>query len=499
MVKKSLFSLALLLVAFTGQSQLDTVGFSDFIRSVHRDFNLPSMSVAIVKDGKTILTEHVGITSNTESKAPDENTLYAIASLSKAFTAASMAMLVEEGKVNWKDPVKKHLPWFQLDDEYVSEHMTVEDLLCHRSGFKTFDGDLLWYGTNYSTKEAIERLRERPLEYDFRTQFGYQNLMFMTAGEVIAAASGMTWSEFVQTRILDPLKMNRTTSNFEEFSIDKNIAKPFIHGSEVFMLSYNNSAATAALNSCTSDMARWLNFWLNDGIVGGDTLLSKSSINKIWSLHTPLGTGSFDKSNGTHFKGYGLGWFLMDYKGQKVAHHGGGLPGYITKVALVDEAEFGVVVLTNDMSSAPAMMMYAAIDWLNGEDYKSWSKTFLEFKEKGEARKEKAKSERLKTKEDTPLTLPISDYLGEYEDEMYGKAEVLLDGADMVLVLKPAKELFSGKLTPWSKHAFRFDHNDPFLTYGVVKFKVVLDKVKGFEVDLPNDDFHFDKLYFERK
>ena len=499
MVKRSVFSLVILLIALSGHSQLDTVGFAEFIQSVHRDFDLPSMSVAIVKDGKTVLTKHVGIISDSESTPPNKNTLYAIASLSKAFTAASMAMLVEEGKVNWNDPVKKHLPWFQLEDDYVTEHITIEDLLCHRSGFKTFGGDLLWYGTDYSTKQAIERLRERPLEYDFRTKFGYQNLMFMTAGEVIAAASGMSWNEFVQTRILDPLKMIRTTSDFEKFSVDKNIAKPFINGTEVFMLSYNNSAAAAALNSCTNDMAKWLNFWLDDGIVDGDTLLTKSSINKIWSLHTPLGTGRFDQANGTHFKGYGLGWFLMDYKGQKVAHHGGGLPGYITKVALVDESEFGVVVLTNDMSSAPAMMMYAAIDWLNGEDYKAWTKTFLDFKEKGAAHKKEEKADRLKTKEDEPLTLPLSDYIGVYEDKMYGEAEVLLEGTETILVLKPAKELFSGKLTPWAKHAFRFDHNDPFLTYGVIKFKVELDKVLGFEVDLPNDDFHFDKLYFERK
>lgn len=499
MVKRWLLSGIFALYAIVASAQLDTAAFKQFILKTQKDFDLPSMAVAIVKDGQVVLSTGAGKKSEADQDAPDENTLYAIASLSKAFTAASVAMLVEDGKLNWDDPVVKHLPWFKLDDEYVTKHMTIEDLLCHRSGLITFDGDLLWYGSNYSRREAIERLQHRPLTHEFRTKFGYQNLMFMTAGEVIEAASGMTWDAFVKARILEPLNMTRTTSDFTTFSSDDNIAKPNLHGKEIFMLSYDNSGATAALNSCTEDMAKWLNFWLSEGIVHGDTLLTAASINRIWSMHTPLGTGNFDKQHGTNFKGYGLGWFLMDYQGDKIAHHGGGLPGYITKVAVSEADDFGVVVLTNDMSSVPTMMMYAALDWVKGRPYVQWSETFLEYKTKGEERQSKEKSDRLKLKKATPKTLPLSDYVGKYEDEMYGEAEVLFNGGDLVLVLTPAKELFSGKLSPWDDHAFRFDHNDPFLTFGVVTFDVEKDKIKGFKIDLPNYDFHFDKLEFVRK
>ena len=488
-----------LLTSSPGFAQLDTVGFTTYLKSAYEDFDLPSMAVAVVKDGKVIISEGYGIKAKSDPTAPNEETLYAIASLSKAFTVASIAMLVEEGALDWKDPVGKHLPWFKLYDDYVTEHMTIEDLLCHRSGLITFDGDLLWYGSDYSRKEAIERLSARPLTHGFRETFGYQNLMFMTAGEVIEAASGMTWDAFVKTRILDPLGMQRTTSDFEVFSKDDNIAKPHIHGQEIFMMSYNNSGATAALNSSTGDMVKWLSFWQNDGIVNGDTLLSAGSIQKIWSLHTPLGTGSFDQANGTHFKGYGLGWFLMDYHGTKVAHHGGGLPGYITKVAVSPEDDLSIVVLTNDMSSVSSMLMYATLDWIHGKDYAKRSEQFLEFKEKGEKRDTEVKEKRLKMKAKATKMLPKNDYVGLYEDTMYGEAEVIMKDEKLVLILKPAKELFSGYLTDWDDHVFRFDHNDPFLTYGLIKFDVKLDQIQGFTIDLPNNDFHFDKLDFKKK
>lgn len=493
-----LFSLALL-ISSSGSAQLDTVGFTTYLKTVYEDFDLPSMAVAVVKDGKVIISEGYGTKAKSDPNAPNEETLYAIASLSKAFTAASIAMLVEEGALDWKDPVGKHLPWFKLYDDYVTEHMTIEDLLCHRSGLITFDGDLLWYGSDYSRKEAIERLSARPLTHGFRGSFGYQNLMFMTAGEVIEVISGMTWDAFVKTRILEPLSMDRTTSDFEAFSKDKNIAKPHIDGEEIFMMSYNNSGATAALNSSTGDMVKWLSFWQNDGIVNEDTLLSSRSIQKIWSLHTPLGTGGFDKTNGTNFKGYGLGWFLMDYEGKKVAHHGGGLPGYITKVAVSPDDGLSIVVLTNDMSSASSMLMYATLDWLHGKNYSKRSEQFLVFKEKGAKREQEAKEKRLATKGKPSKMLPKGDYVGTYEDAMYGEAEVVMKDDKLVLILEPAKELFSGYLTDWNDHVFRFDHNDPFLTYGLITFDVKLDKVKGFKIDLPNNDFHFHKLDFKKK
>jgi CubicO group peptidase (beta-lactamase class C family) len=499
LMKRTIIVTLISWLSLCAMAQLDTSAFDSFIEYQYARFDLPSIAVAIVKDGEVVLQSNYGKSSENADDAPNHNTLYGIASLSKAFTAASIGMLVDEGKLDWDDKVTKHLPWFAMHDPYVTEHMTIEDLLCHRSGLITFDCDLLWYGTTYSREDAIKRIQYRPPTYEFRSEFGYQNLMFMTAGEVIEAVSGMSWDDFVQQRILTPLGMERTTSRFKEFSSDNNAAKPHLKGKEIFMLSYDNSGATAALNSSTADMSKWLEFWLNDGIVDGDTLLSASSVRKIWSLHTPLGVGSFDQGNGTHFKGYGLGWFLMDYNGRIVVHHGGGLPGYISKLALVPEEDLGIIVLTNDMSSVPTMLMYAAIDWAMGKQYGQWSDTFFSFKERGEEREEEQKKARLETKKDDPLMLPPDDYVGTYVDAMYGEATVTKTKDGLMMSLLPAKELFTGKMSSWNDHAFRFEVNDPFLPFGVATFRVERDVVKGFTIELPNYDFHFDKLNFERQ
>jgi CubicO group peptidase (beta-lactamase class C family) len=498
-MKKLLVALILSVQSFVALPQLDTSGFRDFLQQVYTDFELPSMAVAAVKDGQVILSEGFGKRSESQNFSPDGSTQYAIASLSKAFTAASIGMLVDEGKLAWTDPVVKHLPDFKLYDDSVTNVLTIEDLLSHRSGLITFDGDLLWYGTNYSREEVMHRIRYRPLTYALGEKFGYQNIMFITAGQLIERVSGQSWDEFVQKRILDPLKMNRTTSDFQTFYSDLNHASPFIEGKQIFSLSYNNSGATAALNSTTNDMCKWMNFWLNQGVVNGDILLSKESIEKIWEIHANLGVGKFDAENGTTSKAYGMGWFLMDYKGKKVIHHGGGLPGYISKIALVPNDQLGIIVLTNDMSSAPSMLMYAYIDWAAGNDYEQWAAKFLEFKASGEERAEKEKSKRLLTKIENPMMLPLEDYIGLYRDEMYGDARVSMGENGLIFSMLPGKELFTGRMEPWGNHAFKFEHNDPFLTYGIIHFDVQKDVIKGFEIELPNDDFHFDKLNFDKQ
>lgn len=490
-----------LMVAFSAASSLlfaqDVKQLDAFIQSTVNEFDLPSLSIEVVKKGEVLFNKGYGERSKAAAVKPDQHTLYAIASLSKAFTAASIGMLVDEGKLKWQDKVVDHLPWFEMNDPYVTANMTIEDLLSHRSGLITFDGDLLWYGSSYSREEVIKRIRHRPLTHGFRSTFGYQNIMFMTAGEVIEAVSGITWDEFVQKRILNPLEMKRTTSSFKAFSTDANMAKPMIDGEEILMLSYDNCGATAALNSSTGDMGKWLRFWLNKGIVNGDTLLQERTIEKIWSMHTPLSVGNFDKRNGSQFKGYAQGWFLLDYNGKKVVHHGGGLPGYISKAVLVPEDELGMIILTNDMSSVPTMLMYAIMDWQAGKDLEPWKERFLQYKvNAANGAKEQQEKREAAAKNDGEM-LALDAYMGTYEDEMYGQAKIKMGKDGLSISLLPTKTLFSGDMEPYGDHAFRFEFFDPFLPFGVATFEVVEGKVIGFRIDLPNNDFHFDKLDFK--
>lgn len=501
MAKAKLFVFSVLLGFFTPIcAQTDSANLHEIIRGIKDSFNIPSISMAVIKDGKVLFQTSTGLRNANHTNEPtDAQSLYAIASLSKAFTAASIGMLVDEGKLNWDDKVIDHLPWFKMHDDYVTAHMTISDLLCHRSGLITFDGDLLWYASDYSREEIVKRIQYRAPTHEFRTDFGYQNIMFITAGEVIEAASGMTWDAFVESRILKPLGMTNTTSSYAKFSVSQNIAEPHINSVLINKLSYDNSGATAALNSNVEDMSKWMRFWLGNGILNGDTLLQPKTIQQIWALHTPLKTGGFDVRNNVHFKGYGQGWFLMDYQGKKVIHHGGGLPGYITKVALVPEENLGIVVLTNDMSSAPEMMMYMMIDWALGEEnIEKWPTTFLEFKHRNEKYEAEQAAKRLATKSVKPEVFKNKFYVGKYEDPMYGEAQVFEKDGKLMLSFVHSAELFSGPLSPWSNQAFRWDHKDPFLTYGIISFQTEDKAATSFTIELPNYDFHFNKLVFKR-
>jgi len=484
-----------------GQSTVDYRLLSNYIDKAVTDFEVPGLAIAIVKDGEVVFSKGFGDRNEKTKQPVDPQSLFGIASISKAFTVASIGMLVEEGKLNWDDKVIQHLPYFQMSDPYITQHMTVRDLLCHRSGLTTFDGDLLWYGSNYTRKEIVQRIQYRPVEHEFRAKFGYQNIMFITAGELIQAVSGQSWDDFVASRIFQPLGMSHSKTSINQFADDENVAFPHLKGAPMGFLNYDNSSSTAAINSDVTDMSKWLNMWLNNGIVDGDTLLSASSIKTILSMHTPLSVGKFDAKNSTQFKGYGLGWFLMDYHGKKVAHHGGGLPGYISKIAMVPEENLGVIILTNDMSSLPTALMYKVIDAHMGYEDRDWAQEFLGFKRNGIKREKAAEKKRIDARiQGTSATHAPAKYTGTYHDAMYGPAEVSEKNGKLHLSLLPSKNLFSGEMTHWHNDTYKVVFNDPFLPFALITFETNADKeVSSFKIDLPNPDFHFYKLDFRKK
>lgn len=284
------------------------------------------------------------------------------------------------------------------------------------------------------------------------------------------------------------------------FQDQDNIAFPHIDREVQTFLNYDNIGPAASLNSSVADITQWLRFWLNEGVVDGDTLLHPELINEMLEVQNPLAVGDFDQQIGTHFKGYGLGWFLMDYAGRKVAHHGGGLPGYISKVMIVPEEDLGMVVLTNDMNSLPTALMYKVLDlYLEGGD-RDWAQLYLDFARRSEKRKEEAAQAQAKQR--VPDAGPASEwaaYAGAYEDPYYGKATVGLVDDKLRLVLEPADALFNATLEHWHYDTFRFRFEDPFLPAGMVTFeRDARGAVSGFTIELKNPDFHFYNLHFER-
>lgn len=492
----------LLFFAFQVGAQEKHQKFDDYVGKYVKAYELPGLAISIVKDDEIVFQKAYGYANQVEKDELETESVFAIASLSKAFTATSIAILVDQGKLNWNDRVKDYIPYFNLSNEYVESQMTIADLLSHRSGFNTFDGDLLWYGTNYSPEEIIKRFSTYEMSYDFRTTYGYQNIMFIVAGEVVEEVSGMPLGDFIKKNIFTPLKMNNSYTSIAEYTEKTNVAMPHTKGVLDELRNYDNSAGAALLSSNVEDLSKWIQFWLNEGIsADGDTLLKNQTYHKLLNLHTPIAPSSFDRKNGIEFEGYGLGWFLMGYEGNKVAHHGGGLPGFISKIFIVPAQNLGGIVLTNGETSLPAALMYSSIDHFLGVDTEmNWAQTYLDFSKRYEKRLDQQKEERYAARnKKLKANIKEDKLLGTYEDEYYGKAIVKQQSGKLFLELTPAKDIFSSEMTHWQQNTYRIKFKDEFLPEGFVTFQANANgEVTHFTIDLPNPDFHFYNLKFER-
>ena len=480
------------------QKNIDYDQLDRYIQKAVDDFEVPGLSVGIVKNGNVVFKKGYGVKSTDTNEPVDTKTLFGIASLSKAFTAASIAMLVDEGKIDWEDRVIDHLPWFRLYDPYITNELRINDLLCHRVGLATFDGDLLWYGTDYSRKEIVERIGELPIKNSFRSKYGYQNVMFITAGEIIESVTGTTWDQFIEERIFNPLEMNFSTTTNTKFTQDDNVAVPHLEGVPQEFINYDNSGPAASINSCVDDMLKWAQLWLNKGKLGEEQLFSEKSYYTITKSYTTLNAGPGEKIGGTHFVNAGLGWFLTDYSGRKILSHGGGLSGYLSRIYLVPEDSLGIVVFENDMKPVYRDVAKKILDlFLNDNDIDYVARSFERI-EKREEKEEEKKKKRVESRvAGTKLSLAIEDYAGIYEDKMYGMAEILFENNKLTLTLLPTKELFTGTLEHWHYDTFNIKLNDPYLPEGFVTF--YLDpkgEITNFTIELPNPDFHFHNLDF---
>lgn len=494
-----LFSFTLSINAQTEQP-LDFKALDKYYTQMVKDWDVPSASIGIVKDGELIFTGNYGVKKVGETAAPDKNTLYAIASNSKAFTSAMIGMLVQEGKLGWNDKVKKHLPYFAVYDPWVSDHVTIRDLLSHRVGLGTFRGDNIWYQSNLSSREIIQRIQYVPQAFDFRAGYGYSNLMFITAGEIIQTVTGKTWAENVQERILDPLGMNRTIATIRDLDKVGNYATPHARKDDqnyvIPWANWDEVAATGGIISSVEDVSKWMIFNLNHGIIGEDTLLSASTRNMVWTPHNNRFVDHTSKNDfERHFNGYGLGWGLSDYHGRLKVGHTGGYDGMITAINLIPDENIGVVVLTNGVKSPIMAASYYALDYVLGiENQKDWSEDLLERTNKyaeSDTRIADRKSKRvLKTKP----SIKVESMLGDYHSDMYGRISILQKGKELKLEFEHSP-LLSATLTHWHYDVWeiKWDHPQAWFSFGTIKINTDNNlKVTGFDFDVPNDDFYFE-------
>ena len=482
-------------------SKEDIAKIDEIVKKAFEVFKPTGLAVAVMKDSAIIYHQALGF-SNAEVRKPVKTTsLFNIASCSKAFTALSIGILVDEGKLKWTDKVIDYFPEFKLADDYITKEMTVEDLLCHRSGLGTFYGDLLWYNTTYTDEEVMKRMRNEPITRRFGIEFGYQNIMFMIAGDLVQKISGLTWSEFVESRIFTPLGMLQSRPSNDELSNDQDIAFGHLNNKVLDIYDFTAAKPAAAIYSNVDELSIWTALLLNDGACKGHRIISRASLNRIMEPHTILGASSMQKQHGINFFMYGLGWFIYDYNGKKIVEHDGGMPGYISKVTMIPDQKISIIILNNGNDGfVDNALRGALMDILvKGKDF-DWIGEYSSIKSQSEAYEQSSNKQRLESRvTGTKPSLSPDGYTGIFRDKCYGDAEVSLDSGKLRLTFLPARTVFTGELEHWHYDTFKVVFNDKFLTFGLITFSFNSSgKVTAFKIDLPSNDFHFWNLDFRK-
>lgn len=506
-MKKTFSLLFIVFIASVTYGQIDVKSVDKYIEKARKDWNVPGMAVAIVKDGKVVLSKGYGVKELGQKDQVDENTQFAIASNSKAFVASCIARLVEEGKLSWKDKVRDYLPYFLLyGDEYVSSMVTVEDLLCHRVGLGTFSGDVIWYKSEKTPEEVIRQAAYVPKAFEFRDGYGYSNLMFIAAGEVIREVTGGPWEDYVNANFIQPLGMENTVISIND--VNDNAAtphKPTLEQGTIpsVWASWDCPSAAGGIVSSVSDMSKWMMMNLNGGEWDNRRYIDKEQQNLLWTPHNnfKLSEGAKEFLPGRHFSGYGLGWSLMDYYGNLMVSHGGGYDGMYSRVVMVPDQKLGVVVLTNSMEgiSSP-LAMYIVNQYLK-KDMKDWSQEYLERARSRNGHKDDVEERRGKRVTGTSPSVANSSVVGVYFDPMYGDITVAEEGSKLRISFQDAPKL-AASLEHWhyDTYEIKWDEEHAWFDFGTLSFTLDNNReVTGIEFDVPNGDIFFDELHPKKK
>ena len=442
-----------------------------------KDWGAVGLAIAVVKDGRVVFEKGYGVRELGKPDLVDTTTLFAIGSTTKAMTAAAMGMLVDEGKVRWDDPVINYLPGFQLKDPWVTREITVRDLLTHRAGLP--NADYLWYGTTNSTAEILRRMRYVDLAYSPRSDFIYQNVMYAAAGQVIAAASGMPWDEFVRTRIFVPLHMAGTVPLLSRASTQPNVASPHDRIDDTMRVIRNASvdgvASAGSVWSSVSDMSKWMRFILDSGRVDGKRLLKPETFAELLKPQTTVPPGQFYPSarlTRPHWVTYGLGWFQQDYEGRAVDFHTGSIDGMVAIIGLIPDERLGVYVLANadHVELRHALMLKVFDLWgptpSKGRDWSTELRTL--YKNATAQVVAAGKAAEAKRVTGTKPALPLARYAGTYSDSLYGDVTIQVAG-DGLRFTSGTQE---GTLAHWQYETFRLKWDNRWQGTALVTFVI---------------------------
>ena len=509
MQKKQKFILrcSLFLLSFVGFAQLGSDQIDSLVEESMSKMNVAGVAVLVVKDGKVVHKKGYGVKSVETKEKVDEYTNFAIASNSKAFTSAALAILVDEEKMKWTDKVVKYIPEFTLYNDYVTENFNIQDLLTHRSGLGLGAGDLMFFpdGSDFSMNDILGVFQHFEPQSAFRTQFDYDNILYYVAGEVVARVTGDSFESFIEKRIFEPLGMNQTYSFWPRIKDGESLASP--HNAEdgaireIAHFTKNVNAAPGGIYANIHDLTQWLFVQLNRGKYGNDlsqNLFSEESHREMWRIHTSLKTPLKDQYQ-THFYGYGLGWFLKDVKGNLHVSHTGGLPGMLSKTVIIPDLNLGVIVLTNTEPGGGALfnaVSNSIIDAYLPVERTDWLNFYLDRLEQTNKAGDLITEEVWRTVQSKKLNkIEGQKYLGLYEDPWFGKVEVFMAGDKMHIKSHRSPKL-NGEMEFYKDHTFAVkweyqDMNaDAFVIFQMGKNHLA-EGIKMLGIS-PNIDFSFD-------
>lgn len=485
-----MFSAALLWAFAAGASQTPLAGVDRYIEQMRTDWKNVGVAVAVVQGTEVIYAKGFGVREFGKPAKVDADTLFEIGSTTKAFTTAALGILVDEGKIGWDDPVIKYLPGFQVQDAWLNRHLTIRDAAAHRTGLSE---SLYPFLAVMDTDEAIRQLNYLPVQAEFRDSFRYNNLMYAALGKVIEAVSGMTYEEFVKVRLLQPLKMNRSSASLEEFweprfvaptffggapagavslsdARDTNVAMP--HGwdekGSVMVLpwqSFANAAPAGSIVSSAADMANWLIFQLNEGRFGDRQLLKKETVQE---LHAAQNLRGSKVAGPDATASYAMGWHRSEYRGHVYLGHGGSMLGFPAYMAMLPDQKTGVVVLSNTtglagtsqlFGNALALSLFDRL--LGGAPQRDWSKEFLVQSQNRQRDYQKMLAELGRSRlQNVPPSLPLEQYAGAYEDRKGHSGRVNVRAENGQLKLNFAGQgAYRAYLEHWQGDLFRVHSN----------------------------------------
>ena len=442
MRKLFLFSLAAILLQ---GAEPDVKGLIEAARSA---WAVPGVAVAIVKDDKTLYLDGHGVREVGKPEPVTSHTAFQIASTTKAFTTTAMAMLVDEGKLAWDDPVRKHLDIFRLADPHADALVTARDLVSHRTGLPRHD--VLWIRTGLGREDLIRRMGLAKPSAQFRSTYQYQNLMFTSAGEIVGKASGLGWDGFVQQRILMPLGMKDTSTAYVDMLRHTNMALPHIRGKANPLQNYDNIGGAGSIASSVHDLARWVRLQLAGGVFEGTRLVSEK---QLAATHEPQmviqrPAASREMQPDYTQSSYAMGWFVNHYRGEMLVMHSGSLSGYRALITMVPRLKMGIVILANENSTNlnEALTNTLLDEYLGLPKTRDWNAHMLGVVKSNEEKEAKAKRESEEArKKDTKPSLPLSSYVGIYREPAYGDVKVSIQQGK----LHAAWMRFEGDLDHW--------------------------------------------------